>query len=91
MNLLLEAHVCACAAHLGSEDELRKLMRIVTYSGATTLALDRYGTAQGDRADLVLLDTDDYRSIVTTQPGITHVIKAGTVVAENATARIGRS
>ena len=83
MNLLLEAHVCACAAHLGNEDELRELMRMVTYNGAATLALEGYGTAPGDRADLVLLDTDDYRSIVTTQPEKTHVIKAGKVVTEN--------
>jgi cytosine deaminase len=82
-NLLLEAHVCACAAHLGNEDELRELMRMVTYNGAATLALEDYGTALGDRADLVLLDTDDYRSILTTQPEKTYVIKAGRVVAEN--------
>ena len=44
---------------------------------------DSYGTALGDRADLVLLDTNDYRSIVTTQPEKTYVIKAGRVVAEN--------
>jgi cytosine deaminase len=84
MNLLLEAHVCACAAHLGNEDELRELLRMVTYNGAATLALEGYGTAVGDRADLVLVDSADYRSILTTQPEKTHVIKAGRVIAENA-------
>lgn len=83
MNLLLEAHVCACAAHLGNEDELRELTRMVTYNGAATLGLKHYGTGLGARADLVLLDTDDHGSIVTTQPEKTHVIKAGRVVAEN--------
>jgi cytosine deaminase len=82
MNLLLEAHVCACAAHLGNEEELRELLRMVTYNGAATLALEGYGTAIGDRADLVLLDTDDHRSIVTMQPEKRHVIKAGMVVAQ---------
>ncbi len=83
MNLLLEAHICACAAHLGNEDELRRLTQMVTYNGAQTMALEGYGTAIGDRADVVLLDTDDHRSIVTTQPEKTHVIKAGRVVARN--------
>jgi cytosine deaminase len=83
MNLLLEAHVCACAAHLGNEDELRELTRMVTHNGAATLGLEGYGSALGDRADLVLLDTDDYGSIVTMQPEKTYVIKAGRVVSEN--------
>ena len=83
MNLLLEAHVCACAAHLGNEDELRELLRMVTYNGAATLALEGYGTAVGDRADLVLVDSADYRSILTTQPEKTNVIKDGRVIAEN--------
>jgi cytosine deaminase len=83
MNLLLEAHVCACAAHLGNDDELRELTRMVTQYGAVTLGLEGYGSALGDRADLVLLDTGHYGSIVTAQPEKTHVIKAGRVVSEN--------
>ena len=83
MNLLLEAHVCACAAHLGNKEELAQLMQMLTHNGARTLGLEGYGTAPGDRADLVLLDTDDYSAIVTTQPEKTHVIKNGRVVAEN--------
>jgi cytosine deaminase len=83
MNLLLEAHVCAVAAHLGNRDELEHLLRMVTYNGARTLALEGYGTAVGDRADLVVLDTSDHGSIMRSQPEKVYVIKAGRVVAEN--------
>jgi cytosine deaminase len=90
MNLLLEAHVCACAAHLGSKDERRALLLSVTHNAARVLALEGYGTAVGCRADLVVLDTTDHGSIVMTQPEKTHVIKAGRVVAQNGAAlRLG--
>lgn len=84
-NLLLESHVCACAAHLGNADELAQVLDMVTYNGARTLMLEGYGTAVGCRADLVLLDTTDHGSIVRTQPEKTYVIKAGSVVASRVT------
>ncbi len=85
MNLLLEAHVGAVAAHLGNEDELAQVLRMITYNGARTLTLDGYGTAVGCRADLVVLDTADHSSIMKTQPEKAYVIKAGEVVAARAT------
>ena len=87
MNPLLEAHVCACAAHLGNQNELPQLRGMITHSGAQTLAIERYGTAGGCRADVVVLETADHSSIVTTQPEQSHVIKAGRVVAVNGVAR----
>jgi cytosine deaminase len=73
------------AAHLGNEDELRRLLEMVTVNGARTLGLEDYGTTVGSRADLVVLDTNDHGSVVTTQPEKTYVIKAGSVVAQNGT------
>jgi cytosine/creatinine deaminase len=86
MDMLLEAHVCAVAAHLGNTDEMRDLLRMVSHNGARTLMLEGYGTAVGCRADLVVLDTADHGAIVATQPEKVYVIKSGNVVAENGAA-----
>jgi cytosine deaminase len=86
MDMLLEAHVCACAAHLGNEAEMGDLLRMVSHNGAHALMLEDYGTGVGCRADLVLLDTADHASIVATQPEKNFVIKGGRVVAENGAA-----
>lgn len=83
MDLLLEAHVCACAAHLGNEQERSHLLDMITTNGAKTLVLDDYGVAVGAIADLVVLDTNDALGVVTGQPEKTHVIKRGRIVAEN--------
>jgi cytosine deaminase len=82
MDLLLEAHVCAVAAHLGNQDERRALLGMVTHGGARALGLEGYGAKVGDRADLVVLDAFTYDDITTTQPAKAFVIKAGRVVAE---------
>jgi cytosine deaminase len=81
---LVEAHVCACAAHLGTPSERRALLDMLTYNGARTLGLHAgYGTDIGKRADLVVLDTRHYLDVVTTRPEKLYVLKAGRIVAHN--------
>jgi cytosine deaminase len=80
---LLEAHVCAVAAHLGTVEERRALMRMATHNAARVLGIEDYGIAVGCRADLVVLDTTDYDAIIGTRPEKLHVIKDGAVVVTN--------
>ncbi len=82
---LLEAHVCAVAAHLGTVDERRALMRMATHNGARVLGIEDYGLAVGCRADLVVLDTADYDAIIGTRPEKLYVIKDGAVIVTNRT------
>jgi cytosine deaminase len=83
LDMLLEAHVCACAAHLGTVDERRALVLMATHNAAQALGLEGYGIGVGAQADLVVLDTTDFDAIVTTRPEKLYVLKSGRVVAAN--------
>ena len=83
MDLLLEAYVCACAAHFGTVDERRALVRMATHNAAEILGIEYYGIDVGRCADLVVLDTTLFDDIVTAQPEKLYVIKSGRVVMTN--------
>jgi cytosine deaminase len=80
-DMLREAFVASCAAHLGTESELRFLLDSITYGGAKTLGIiDEYGMAEGKIADFVVLDTDKPLEAITAQPIKRYVIKEGEIL-----------
>lgn len=82
-DLLRQALITAMAAHLGNLDQLAWLPELITTNPARALGLDRYGLAEGCRADLVVLDARDAAQAIAEQAEKLYVIKAGRVVARN--------
>ncbi len=81
------AFVLAHLAHMSGEDELHRLIRMITTDAATTLGLDDYGLREGGPADLVVLDapTDlDALRLVTRR---FLVVRGGRIVARTEPAR----
>lgn len=55
-DLLRVANLLANAAHFGTADDLRRVLRMATENGARAIRRADYGLMDGARADLVLLD-----------------------------------
>ncbi|WP_425144973.1 amidohydrolase family protein [Deinococcus sp.] len=75
---LMTAHV----AQLAWDDDLETLRQMVTDWPAEAIGLPDYGLHLGARADLVLLDAQDWRSALQFQPARRAVILGGRVRAE---------
>lgn len=76
------ALLLAQTGHLSGPTDLHRVLRMVTHDAARVVGVaDDYGVRPGDRADLVVLDTQVYDDIVLDRPERAHVIKAGRVVA----------
>jgi len=75
--------LAAVAAHMGSDADLRELLRMVTTHPARILRLDRYGVDPGCRADLVLWDCERAEEIPMALPPRIAVIKHGRISVEH--------
>lgn len=81
-DLMDVALFAAQTGHMGSPDEFARLMHTITYQNARILGISEgYGTAVGDRADLVILDAPDPVSALLDRAVRSYVIKNGRVVA----------
>ena len=78
-DLLRTANLLAHAAHLGTVEDLGRVLQMATDAGARALRLDRYGLYEGARADLVLLDCIEPAEAVAAIPDRALVIKAGKI------------
>ncbi|HXH10184.1 MAG TPA: amidohydrolase family protein [Alphaproteobacteria bacterium] len=83
-DLLRQALITAMAAHLGNLEQMAWLLDLITVNPAQAIGLERYGLAEGCRADLVVLDASDAVQAITEQSEKLWVLKAGRVVARNA-------
>ena len=81
-GMLQPAHMAVHACHMTSRKEVTACFDMVTAYAARTLGLEGYGIAEGNPADLVLVDApsewDAIRRLATT----TLVVKGGEVIAE---------
>lgn len=83
-DVLREAYVATCAAHLGTDVELTWLLNAITHGGARTLGIaGTYGIAKGKTADFVVLETTDPLEAITAQPIKRYVVKNGSLVVIN--------
>ena len=83
-DLVLVGYLLAETQFLGSAEQQRTLLGMVTTNAARALGIeDAYGIEVGKRADLVVLDTQRLSDVVRDQPVRTAVIKAGRVVVES--------
>lgn len=67
------------AAHLGGLDDLPTVLDMLTKNPAKILKLQKYGVQEGDKADLVLLDTKVKNDAVIDIPERLYVIKNGRI------------
>ncbi len=82
-DLLRVANLLATAAHLGTPDDLRLVLRMATEHAARALRRPDYGLVEGARADLILLDCTEPEAAVAAIPERLVVIKDGVVSVEN--------
>ncbi|MFJ9174632.1 amidohydrolase family protein [Streptomyces sp. NPDC102360] len=84
-DVLETALLLARIAHLSGPADLRRVLRMVTYDAARVLGIPEadYGVREGAVADLVVLDTRDYDTLLLDRPARTAVVKSGRVVARS--------
>lgn len=82
-DLFQIALVAIPACHLGGADDQATVLPMITANPAKALKLKNYGIAEGNRADLVLLDTLSYNDAVIDVPDRMYVVKNGRIVVES--------
>lgn len=82
-QMLEVAHLLVHADHMTTARQIDQAYDAVTHNAARALRLDRYGSARGCRADLVVLPVSDVLEAIRTRPIPTHVIKSGNVIRRN--------
>ena len=75
---LLAVHAC----HMSGHDQIRRMFDTVTVNSAKAMGCaDEYGIAEGNPADLVILDCTSVPDAVRLSPARLYVIKGGRIVA----------
>ncbi|WOV83781.1 amidohydrolase family protein [Sporosarcina jeotgali] len=82
-NLLLIGYLLAETQFMGSADQQRTVLDMITYNAAKCLGIEKtYGIAEGKNADLVVFDSKKLSDVIQDQPIANFVIKAGRVIVE---------
>lgn len=82
-NLLLIGYLLAETQFMGSAEQQRTVLDMITYNAAKCLGIEEtYGIAEGKKADLVVLDSQKLSDVIQDQPIANFVIKAGKVIVE---------
>lgn len=82
-DIMQTAMLAIPVAHLGGADDLPTVLPMITENPAKALKLKDYGIAVGNKADVVLLDTQDILNSIIDIPERLTVIKNGKVTVEN--------
>src|SRR5699024_4392133 len=83
-NLLLIGYLMAEAQHMGSVEDQRAILDMVTVNAAKGLGIeDTYGLEEGKYGDLVVLDSYKLNEVISDQPVACYVIKRGEVLVTN--------
>ena len=82
-DIMQTAMLAIPVAHLGGADDLKTVLPMITTNPAKALKLKDYGIEEGKKADLVLLDTKEYKNAVIDQPTKLYVVKNGNITVEN--------
>lgn len=82
-NLLLVGYLLAETQYLGSQEEHRKVLDMITVNAAKCLGIEKtYGLREGCQADLVVLDSERLSDVVQDQPIANIVVKRGKVIVD---------
>lgn len=82
-NLLEIGYLLAEAEHMGSAQDKRMLLQMITNNAAKALGITReYGLQPGKAADLVIFDSRQLRDVIADQPTVLNVIKGGRIIVQ---------
>jgi cytosine deaminase len=81
-NMLQPAHMAVHACHMTGREEVTACFDMVTGNAARTLGLKDYGIAEGNPANLVLVDAPDKWDAIRRLATTTLVVKDGEVISE---------
>ncbi|WP_430607103.1 N-acyl-D-amino-acid deacylase [Enterococcus sp. DIV2379] len=81
-DLIQIAMLAVPVAHLGGADDLPTVLPMITTNTAKALNIKDYGIAVGNRADLILLDTQRKADVLIDIPERLVVIKNGRIIVE---------
>jgi cytosine deaminase len=83
-NLLAIGYLLAETHQMGSAEQQREVLKMVTYNAAKSLGVEEtYGIAKGKKADMVVLSTGRLCDVIQDQPLALYVIKGGKIIVEN--------
>jgi len=82
-SLPLMGYLLAVGAHMGTDQELRQALAMLTEHPARLLRLSDYGLAVGSRADLVLWETRQPEEVISALAPPRLVVKGGRVTVEH--------
>ena len=85
-GMLQPAHMAVHACHMTSRKEVTACFDMVTEKAARTLGIEDYGLAEGNPANLVLVDAPDKWDAIRRLAATILVLKNGEVVAETSPA-----
>jgi cytosine deaminase len=80
-DMLLRTFIVAYRNNFRRDDELALALNMATYGGARVIGDDEYGLQVGNRADLVLVDSETHPEAIIERPARWLVLKGGRVVA----------
>ena len=81
-DIFQAAMIAIPVAHLGGADDLPTVLPMITENPAKALKLDGYGIGEGNKANLVILDTKVVNDAIIDIPTRLFVIKDGRVTVE---------
>jgi cytosine/creatinine deaminase len=81
-NMLQPAHMAVHVCHMTGREEVMACFDMVTGNAARTLGLKHYGIAEGNPANLVLVDAPDKWEAIRRLATTTLVVKDGEVISE---------
>ena len=82
-NLLLIGYLLAETQFMGSAEQQRTVLDMITYNAAKSLGIDAtYGIAIGKKADVVVFDSYKLSDVIQDQPIANFVVKHGRVIVE---------
>ena len=82
-DILQTAMLAIPVAHLGGADDLPTVLPMITDHPARAIGLEGYGIKEGNKADLVLMDTKVKEHTIIDIPERLYVIKNGKITVEN--------
>lgn len=81
-DLVQTAMLAIPVAHLGGADDLKTVLPMITTNPARAIGLKNYGIAEGNQADLILLDTKVVEQAIIDIPERLYVIKNGRITVQ---------
>lgn len=83
-NLILIGYLLAETQFMGSADQQREVLEMITYNAAKCLGLEEsYGLVSGRNADFNIFDSKKLSDVIQDQPTALYVVKRGKVIVRN--------